>query len=309
VKQFAICITLMLAACVSSHEKCAQDAKRPRHILHARIDGGLIGAVAKTNMSRPVVVDQLKRRTIKDCPDCPELVVVPAGSFIMGSPASESHLEAQVRVSIATPFAVGRYAVTFDEWDACVADEGCNGYTPNDQGWGRGKHPVINVNWDDANAYAAWLSRKTGKIYRLLSETEREYVTRAGTMTPYWWGSSITSKEANYDGTKDPYKGGGAKGEYRQRTVPVDSFEPNPWGLYQVHGNVSEWTQDCLNYSNAGNPGDGSARTTGECSRRVVRGGSWVDSPSNLRSAYRDWSNAGDRGIVLGFRLGRILAP
>ena len=97
VKQFAICITLMLAACVSSHEKCAQDAKRPRHILHARIDGGLIGAVAKTNMSRPVVVDQLKRRTIKDCPDCPELVVVPAGSFIMGSPASESHLEAQVR--------------------------------------------------------------------------------------------------------------------------------------------------------------------------------------------------------------------
>jgi len=121
--------------------------------------------------------------------------------------------------------AVVRYAVTFDEWDACVADGGSNGYEPADGGWGRGKRPVINVNWHDANAYTAWLLRKTGKTYRLLSEAEREYVTRAGTTTPFWWGYSITPKQANYDGN-NTYAGGGSKGEYRQRTVSVDSFEP-----------------------------------------------------------------------------------
>jgi formylglycine-generating enzyme required for sulfatase activity len=129
--------------------------------------------------------------TFKDCPDCPDMVVVPAGRFMMGSPTNEPDRrgdEAQVRVSIPAPFAAGRFAVTFDEWDACVADGGCNGYRPADEGWGRGTHPVINVNWDDAKAYAAWLSRKTGKTYRLLSEAEREYVTRAETTTPFWWG-------------------------------------------------------------------------------------------------------------------------
>jgi formylglycine-generating enzyme required for sulfatase activity len=133
----------------------------------------------------------------KDCPTCPEMVVVPAGSFIMGSPANEpgrmpGDREDQVRVSIGVPFAVGKYAVAFYEWDACISDGGCNGYKPDDQGWGLGARPVINVNWDDAKAYAAWMSRKTGKTYRLLSEAEREYVTRAGTKTPFWWGSSIT---------------------------------------------------------------------------------------------------------------------
>jgi formylglycine-generating enzyme required for sulfatase activity len=144
--------------------------------------------------------------------------------------------------------------LTFDEWDACVADGGCNGYKPVDEGWGQGKHPVINVNWDDVKAYAAWLSRKTGKSYRLLSEAEREYVTRAGSTTPFWWGSSITPKQANYDGTAEPYRGGGSKGEYRRRTVPVDSFEPNLWGFYNVHGNVWEWTEDCWNFSTGATP-------------------------------------------------------
>jgi len=127
--------------------------------------------------------------TFKDCDACPEMVVVPAGSFTMGSPANEpqrSKSEAQARVTIAKPFAAGKFAVTFDEWDACVADRGCNGYKPDDQGWGRGTRPVINVNCDDVKAYAAWLSRKIGKTYRLLSEAEREYVTRAGTTTPFW---------------------------------------------------------------------------------------------------------------------------
>jgi formylglycine-generating enzyme required for sulfatase activity len=255
-----------------------------------------------------------KTEHFKDCPACPEMVVIPAGSFTMGSPANEperSGGEEQARVSIAAPFAVGKYAVTFDEWDACVADGGCNGYKPEDQGWGRGKHPVINVNWDDAKAYTAWLSRKTGKTYRLLSEAEREYVTRAGTTTPFWWGSSITPQQANFDGNYT-YAGGGSKGEFRQRTVPVDSFQPNPWGLYQVHGNVWERMEDCWNDSNAGNPGDGRERTTGTCTQRALRGGSFDDVPRLLRSAFHGGFTeitAGDRVDSVGFRLARTLNP
>jgi formylglycine-generating enzyme required for sulfatase activity len=251
-----------------------------------------------------------KTEYFKDCPTCPEMVVVPSGTFTMGAPASEpdrSNFEDQVRVSIAAPFAVGRFALTFDEWDACVADGGCNGYKPDDRGWGRGKHPVINVDWDDAKAYASWLSRKTGKTYRLLSEAEREYVTRAGTTTPFWWGTSINPGQANYDGNYT--YGGGSKGEFRQRTVPVDSFEPNPWGLYQVHGNVWDWTEDCLNETNNGNPGDGSARTSGDCSGRMIRGGAYMLDPPRLRSAGRGGDHAGSRLSGLGFRLARTLAP
>jgi formylglycine-generating enzyme required for sulfatase activity len=157
----------------------------------------------------------------KECDGCPDIIVVPAGSFTMGSPKNEPERgddEAQVPVRIAKPFAVGRFAVTFDEWDACVADGGCGGYIPSDQGWGRSRRPAINVSWDDAQNYVAWLSRKTGKTYRLLSEAEREYVTRAGTTTPYWWGSSITLKQANY------------RDNDRGRTKPVDSYSPNSWG-------------------------------------------------------------------------------
>jgi formylglycine-generating enzyme required for sulfatase activity len=246
------------------------------------------------------------------CPICPEMVVAPSGGFTMGSPISEPDREsdeAQVWVSIARPFAVGKFAVAFDEWDACVTDGGCNGHRPDDQGWGRGKRPVITVNWDDANAYAAWLSRKSGKTYRLLSEAEREYVARAGTTTPFWWGSSITPNQANYDSSAGAYGGRDPKGEYRKKSMPVDSFEPNPWGLYNVHGNVWEWTADCWNSNNAGNPGDGSARTTGICGRRVVRGGSWNSGPRFLRAADRDAHTAYVRNISLGFRLARTLNP
>src|SRR5215472_12773779 len=142
------------------------------------------------------------KSTFKECANCPEMVVVPAGSFTMGSPTSEpGHSideNPQHTVTIARPFAIGRFPVTFDEWDACAADGGCNGYKPADEGWGRGRRPVINVSWDDAKAYVAWLSQKTGKSYRLLSEAEREYVTRAGTTTPYWTGPSISKGDANF---------------------------------------------------------------------------------------------------------------
>jgi formylglycine-generating enzyme required for sulfatase activity len=159
----------------------------------------------------------------------------------MGSPSDEPERwmdhEDQVRVTIRKPFAVGRFAVTFDEWDQCVADGGCGGYTPSDRGWGRGRRPVISVSWDDAQKYLSWISDKTGKPYRLLSEAEREHVTRAGTTTPFWWGNTITPRQANYDTDRADATS--------KKTVPVDSFAPNPWGLYNVHGNVSEWTEDC----------------------------------------------------------------
>jgi formylglycine-generating enzyme required for sulfatase activity len=205
------------------------------------------------------------------------------------------------------PFAVGKFSVTFEEWDACVADGGCNGYKPSDQGWGRGRLPVIMVTWDSATAYAAWLSRKTGKMYRLLSEAEREYVTRAGTTTPFWWGSSISPRQANYNGSYA--YGDGRQGENRQRTLPIDSFGPNPWGLYQVHGNVWEWTEDCYHDGYVGAPSDGSAWTSGDCSRRVARGGSWFNDPYWLRAADRVWFASGNPAFSKGFRVGRMLTP
>jgi len=236
----------------------------------------------------------------KECEQCPEMIVVPAGSFTMGSPPSEPGRQKdegpQRSVTIGKPFAVGRFAVTFDEWDACVAARVCRHKA--DQGWGRGRRPVINVSWDDAKAYVVWLSRKTGKTYRLLSEAEREYVTRAGTTTPYWWGASISTSQANYRG-----------GEYRQKTVPVDTFQPNAWGLFQIHGNVWEWVEDCSHDSYAGAPSDGSARVSGDCGRRVVRGGAWGSDPESLRSAFRWWGlDTGEQISNLGFRVGRTLS-
>jgi formylglycine-generating enzyme required for sulfatase activity len=246
----------------------------------------------------------------KDCDKCPEMVVMPAGSFTMGSPETEEQHrvdeEPQHLVMISKPFAVGRFAATFEEWDACVADGGCNGYRPADR-WGRGRQPVINVSWDDAKTYLAWLSRKTGKTYRLPSEAEREYVTRAGTTTPFWWGSSISTNQANYDGNYT--FGGGTKGEYRQKTLPVNSFEPNPWGLYQVHGNVFEWVEDCYHYDYTKAPTDGSAWSPEDCRFRVARGSCWSYAPSTLRAAIRYPGRPGYRESSWGFRVARTLTP
>jgi formylglycine-generating enzyme required for sulfatase activity len=249
----------------------------------------------------------------RDCADCPEMVVAPGGDFMMGSPENEPgrypNESPQRKVTIKQPFAVGKYAVTFDEWNACADDGGCKGYKPSDAGWGQKDRPVINVGWDDAQLYVTWLSKKTGKQYRLLSEAEREYVARAKTTTPFWWGGSITTVQANYDGSVDPYKAGGEKGESRRKTLPVKSFQPNPWGLYQVHGNVWEWVEDCWNDSYKGAPTDGSAWKAGDCSRRVLRGGSWVNGPWCARAAYRGEGSTDSRNDLYGFRLARTLNP
>jgi formylglycine-generating enzyme required for sulfatase activity len=274
------------------------------------------GAISVSLSSRPACpLSAAEERALrpkdsfKECAACAEMVVVPAGSFAMGSPTSEpgrSDDEGPQRtVTFKRQFAVGRFAVTFDEWDACVADGGCNGYRPFDEGWGRGRRPVIHVNWNDAQTYLAWISLKTGKGYRLLSEAEREYVTRAGTTTPFWLGSSISLDQANYIGT-DTYSS--STGGFRRQTVPVDSFQPNQWGLYQVHGNVREWTEDCYNKTYTGAPNDGSAWTKGDCDRRALRNGSWTNKPALLRSAFRGTiANNSVRSDTIGFRVARTL--
>jgi formylglycine-generating enzyme required for sulfatase activity/TPR repeat protein len=268
--------------------------------------------------------------SFKECADCPEMVVVPAGTLMMGSSESErgpievayakyateipgfiavplSTESPQHAVRLARPFAVGRFPVTFAEWDGCVADGGCNGYRPSDQGWGRGRQPVVNVNWEDAKTYVAWLSRKTGKTYRLLSEAEWEYMARAATTTPFWWGASLSTGQANYNGSQT--FGGAPIGENRQKTLPVDSFPPNPWGIYQVHGNSYDWVEDCYHDSYNGAPNDGSAWTNENCIARVIRGGAWSSSPWILRSAARNKFLSNFRSSNHGFRVARTLAP
>ena len=247
----------------------------------------------------------------RDCLQCPDMVVVPAGWFMMGSPASEAFRDKDEgpvrRVTISEPFAVGKYEVTFAEWDVCASDGGCGGHRPWDEGWGRDERPVINVSWNDARSYAGWLSRKTGKGYRLLSESEWEYAARAGTTGPFHTGETISTDQANYVGIR--VYGSGRKGVYRKKTVPVGSFAPNGFGLHDMHGNVWEWVEDCWNGSYAGAPADGSAWEGGDCGRRVLRGGSWFYSPRDLRSADRGWYGSGFRNLYLGFRVARTLAP
>ena len=272
-----------------------------------------VPAVAQSPLAPGQELALKPHESFRECKACPEMVVVPAGSFTMGSTVSEApggNESPPHMVTFAQPFAVGKFAVTFDEWDACVADGGCGGYRPADQGWGRGRRPVVNVSWADARTYLAWISHKTGKTYRLLSEAEREYVTRAGTTTPYWWGTSISTDQANFDGT---YPGGKGSGQLRRQTVPVDSFAPNPFGLYQVHGNVWEWVEDCDHASYDGAPADGSAWTAGECIRRVLRGGFWSNPPRALRAAARSSAGPTYRNdgyySLWGFRVARPLGP
>ena len=245
------------------------------------------------------------RRFRDDCAGCPLMVEIPAGSFMMGSPESDEDAFDDEwplhEVRIEKPFAVGVYEVTFEEWDACVAAGGCAGYRPADQGWGRGGRPVINVSWEDAQAYVEWLSRKTGKQYRLLSEAEWEYAARGGSGTRYWWGDEIGSGRANCDGC-------GSRWDDKQ-TAPVRSFRGNGYGLYDMHGNVWEWVQDCWHGSYREAPTDGDAWKSGDCSRRVLRGGSWYSYPWDLRSANRYRSDTGNRINRYGFRVARTLAP
>jgi formylglycine-generating enzyme required for sulfatase activity len=243
------------------------------------------------------------KQSFKDCAtDCPEMIVVPAGSFTMGSPATESGRQAteapQYKVTIAKPFAVSKFEVTFAEWDACAAHGDCVQHV-SDRGWGRDRQPAINVSWDDAQHYVTWLSKMTGKKYRLLSEAEYEYAARAGTQTAYPWGNHIGNDNANCAGC-------GSRWDALQ-TAPVGSFAPNQFGLYDMVGNVWEWVEDCLHEDYSRAPADGSAWMTGDCGQHRLRGGSWASVADEIRSANRARSATDARFSIIGFRIGRTL--
>jgi formylglycine-generating enzyme required for sulfatase activity len=245
------------------------------------------------------------RSEFKECATgCPTMVVVQAGKFTMGSPDSEKDRFGaegpQHEVTIAKPFAVGKTEVTFAEWGACVAAGACQ--EEPDGGWGRGDRPVINVSWDDAKQYVAWLSRITAKDYRLLSEAEWEYAARAGTTTSYSWGDDIGKGNANCNGC-------GTQWDNKQ-TAPVRSFKPNSFGLYDMHGNVWEWVEDAWHESYQDAPLDGSVWVKdADTKLRPIRGGAWFDSPWDLRAATRGMNTSVVRGFNLGFRVGRTLTP
>ena len=207
----------------------------------------------------------------------------------MGSPKSESGRSQNEgpmhTVNIQHMLAVGVYEVTFDEWDSCLNDGGCDGYSPDDEGWGRGRRPVVNVKWSDAQNYVRWLSKKTGKHYRLLSESEWEYVARAGTRTRYWWGDDLDKGRANCATCGSPWDS--------SMTAPVGQFSANQFGLHDVHGNVWEWVQDTWHFDYWYAPSDGSPWIMGTTEghfiwdRSVMRGGAWNSKPKDLRSASR----------------------
>jgi formylglycine-generating enzyme required for sulfatase activity len=243
----------------------------------------------------------LPRTVFRDGAWAPEMVIVPAGVFLMGSPDTErGHARGEEplhEVRISQAFAVGRTAVTFEQWDACIR-AGCCSHRPGDDAWGRDQRPVINVSWEDAQTYLAWLSDTTGTQYRLLTEAEWEYSARAGTSTCYPWGDQPGQNLANFEGSSSRWSG--------KQTAPVGSFEPNDFGLFDMIGNVWEWVQDCFHGDYTGAPTDGSAWEDKDGSLRVMRGGSW--NTASPRCAHRHGGRSDSRYQNLGFRVARMLA-
>jgi formylglycine-generating enzyme required for sulfatase activity len=232
---------------------------------------------------------------IKDCEVCPPVVVVPPGQFMMGSSRGDGDERPVHPVVIPRPIAVGRFEVTFQEYDACVAAGGCRSNL-SDRGWGRGSQPAIHATWTDAVDYARWLSAITGQRYRLPSESEWEYAARGGSQAEDVFGAG----QANCEGCGSPWDG--------KRPAPVGRFAPNGYGLYDMLGNVWEWTLDCRNDDYRGAPNDGSAWQAGDCSRRSLRGGGYKDSANESRAAYRNKDPITDRDPDNGFRVVRELA-
>ncbi len=234
-------------------------------------------------------------------PLCPKMVVVPRCVPKMGCDFEMGEGEDRHPVSIAEPFAMGQTEVTFDEWQVCVERGPCQ--PKDDAGWGEGRRPIIYVSHRDAAEYAAWLSEMTGKAYRLPSEAEWEYAARAGTTTRYSWGDDVGTNRANCDGCGSEWDD--------ESTAPVASFEPNEFGLYDVHGNVWEWVEDCWHATYDGAPTDGSAWLNSDqtdCSKAVVRGGSWYGEPNSVRSAFRYGIARDGQDDSLGFRIARTLS-
>lgn len=236
--------------------------------------------------------------SLRDCDTCPEMVVVPAGSFLMGADRGRPAELPVRRVVIPRAFAMSKFEITFDEWAVCVAASGCE-KDPDDHDWGRGARPVINVSWEDAVAFTRYLSARTGHTYRLATEAEWEYAARAGTRTDFWWGDTQGEAFANCRSCGSEWDG--------HRSAPVGSFPPNPLGLHDMNGNVSEWTSDCWNANHRGAAENGAARTSGDCSRRVIRSGSWYYIPTLMAASARERYLATLWSYTIGLRVVREL--
>ena len=272
----------------------AELAGKDRAWLEAQMQGTL--GEQDQSFIRPEPISAF-RDSLADGGEGPLMVVLPAGGFRMGCLSDDNDCyddEKPVHeVTLPDNFAMAVYEVTFDEYDRYVQATGAR--RPDDNGWGRGDRPVINVDWEEARAYAGWLSEQTGRSYRLPAEAEWEYAARAGTTTKYSWGNKASHLQANY-----------SENVRWEGTAPVGSFLANNFGLYDMHGNVWEWTQDCWHNSYRGAPTNGQAwegANGGDCDRRVVRGGSWDDDPGYLRAAYRGYYGVSDRSTYLGLRL------
>lgn len=253
----------------------------------------------------------------RDCADSPEMLRLPAGRFLMGEIGAVGLTYELPVHEVAVPsFSIGRYEVTFLEWDECHADGYCQ-QRPDDNGWGRGFRPVINVSWVDAKQFVAWLSVKTGQRYRLPSEAEWEYAARAGSQSTYYWGDAAATvcDHANaLDIAGRMQRPNWFWSNYcldgYAHTAPVGSFPPNEWGLHDMQGNVWEWVEDCWHSDYTGAPADGSAWVRGgDCSKRVNRGGGWGNHVRTLRSAKRDADMAEGYGDAFGFRVVREHPP
>ena len=259
------------------------------------------------------LLDQAEKRQAEGTPILPEMVVIPEGSFQMGcvSGLDCRDNEKPVHEVRVASFELSKYEVTFEEYDCFIAATGRR--SPEDEGWGRGRRPVIHISWEDAVAYAEWLSAQTGKRYRLPTEAEWEYAARAGSVTKYHFGNDAFQlcRYGNHADTSTDYdwRNTACSDGVGKRTATVGSYQPNAFGLHDMHGNLWEWVQDCWNGSYQGAPTDGSAWTSGDCERRVLRGGSWLFRPGDLRAAYRDWVTSGERYYFIGFRVARTLTP
>jgi formylglycine-generating enzyme required for sulfatase activity len=266
--------------------------------IHVTPVGEAIATITDTSTApaAPAAPGYSPGQAIKDCTSCPDMIVVPGGLFQMGSPNAEAgHARdegPQHEVSIS-PFAISKYEVTFQQWDACLAGGGCAGFSPADHGWGRGNHPVLGVSWNDAQHYLDWLNTQTnGHHYRLATEAEWEYAARAGETGAYSFHPFLTTAKATYRAAS---------------TSPVGSHDANAFGVFDAYGNVSEWVQDCYAATYTGAPVDGAAVDPAHCARRVYRGGGYADQAAALRAAARRSAAAATRLPGVGFRVVRVL--
>lgn len=295
-KTISIFIFVLLTACDDSTITVSDSAKR------------MDSAVAVVASNAKMETGTLNSGdTFTECRNCPEMVVIPAGTFTMGTPEGEDHRsdnETQHQVTIANPFAVSKTEVTWDQWEACVRDNTCDGIAvekglhmtfegepfPEFVDWGRGDRPVVGVSWYDAQVYVGWLNKKTGSddVYRLLSESEWEYAARAGTTTVYPWGDTLDYDYGNFgqeaDGLGPKVEG---RDQWMEQTAPVGSFPANAFGLHDMHGNAFEWIEDCYLVDITNTANDGSANKNGTCNSRMFRSGSFISNAYMQRSGKR----------------------